>query len=62
MTHRFGAITPMEAFSDLGITKLSTRVGELEKKGYTFDKHYIEIKNRFGKRVRFMCYRLRSVQ
>ena len=24
--HTFGSITPMEAFADLGITKLATRV------------------------------------
>ena len=29
----FGSITPMEAFSDLGITKLATRVSEMRKEG-----------------------------
>jgi hypothetical protein len=35
---RFGSITPMEAFMDLGITKLATRVSEMRKKGYEFKK------------------------
>ena len=29
----FGSITPYEAFKDLGITKLSTRISEMKKKG-----------------------------
>ena len=29
----FGSITPMEAFQDLGITKLATRVSELIRDG-----------------------------
>ena len=29
----FGSITPMDAFSDLGITKLATRVSEMREEG-----------------------------
>lgn len=29
----YGSITPKDAFVDLGITKLSTRIGEMERKG-----------------------------
>lgn len=29
----FGSITAKDAFADLGITKLSTRIGEMERKG-----------------------------
>lgn len=57
---RFGAITPMDAFMDLGITKLATRISELKAKGYQFDQHYIHIKNRYGKNVQYMCYRLKE--
>ena len=49
-------ISPMEAFSKLGITKLATRVSELQKDGYTFKKEWCDSKNRFGERVRYMVY------
>ena len=29
----FGSITARDAFADLGISKLSTRIGEMERKG-----------------------------
>lgn len=51
-----GSITPMQAFSDLGITKLSTRVSELIRRGYKVRKIPTEGKNRYGENVRFMRY------
>lgn len=51
-----GSITPMEAFSDLGITKLSTRISELIRRGYKFRKVFTEGKNRYGQSVRYMRY------
>jgi len=35
---RFGSITPMEAFRDLGETKLATRIGEMRRKGIEIDQ------------------------
>lgn len=52
----FGSITPMEAFRDLGITKLATRISELRKDGMEFKKEYIKTKNRFGETVYYMKY------
>lgn len=52
----FGSISPMEAFSDLGITKLSTRVSEMKVLGIQFSQNYEGRINRFGKKVRFMRY------
>lgn len=52
----FGSITPYQAFTDLGITKLATRIGELQKQGYAFNKTWETKKNRFGKTVRYMRY------
>ena len=54
----FGSITPYEAFSELGITKLSTRIGELEKRGVEFEREYVGGKNRYGEPVHYMKYRL----
>lgn len=57
-----GSITPAEAFMYLGITKLSTRIGEmsrngfLKKKGIKLTKKMVEAPNRYGKTCRFMQY------
>lgn len=53
----FGSITPMEAFSDLGITKLATRISEMRRDGLEFDQEYVKGKNRFGEPVYYMKYR-----
>ena len=55
--YEFGSISPMEAFSDLGITKLSTRISEMRSMGISFDQAFDCSKNRFGKNVRYMRYR-----
>lgn len=52
----FGSITPMQAFSDLGITKLATRISEMRKDGMQFHIEPIKAKNRYGKTVRFAKY------
>lgn len=53
---RHGSITPMDAFADLGITKLATRVSELIRLGHKIRKTPTEGKNRYGEPVRFMKY------
>ena len=58
---RYGSITPMEAFSDLGITKLATRVSEMKREGIEFDQEIVKSKNRFGESVHYMKYRLKGV-
>ena len=52
----FGSITPMEAFSDLGITKLATRISEMRKDGMQFKIESVKSKNRYGKTVVFAKY------
>ena len=52
----FGSITPMEAFGDLGITKLATRISEMRKEGKEFKIDMVKRKNRYGKPVRFARY------
>lgn len=52
----FGSITPLDAFRDLGITRLSAIVFRLKDDGHDIDKA-IEIgKNRFGNRTRYARY------
>lgn len=52
----FGSITPMEAFVDLGITKLATRISEMRRDGFNFKIESVKSKNRFGKSVRYAKY------
>ena len=53
---RFGSITPMEAFADLGITKLATRVSEMSRDGVSFRRKLEKNVNRLGKKVVYMRY------
>lgn len=56
--HQFGSISPMEAFRDLGITKLATRVSEINHTTeFLIGGRYEETKNRFGEKVRYKRYR-----
>ena len=53
----FGSITPMQAFSDLGITKLATRISELIREGIEIEKVEEHGVNRYGEKTRYMKYR-----
>lgn len=52
----FGSITPMQAFSDLGITKLATRISEMRKDGMEFKIETVKNRNRYGKTVQYARY------
>ncbi len=54
----FGDITPFQAFTDLGCTKLATRISELIQDGVKVKKEWVDSKNRYGEKVRFMKYSL----
>ena len=53
---QFGSITTMEAFNDLGITKLATRVSELIRDGFPIQKDLEHGTNRFGESTHYMRY------
>lgn len=57
----FGSITSYQAYIDLGITQLATRVKELKEQGYYFTYEIEVKKNRYGKKVRFKKYKLEEV-
>lgn len=56
--NEFGSITSMEAFADLGITKLVTRVLEIDALGIPIHKEWETGKNRYGESIRYMRYSL----
>lgn len=53
---RYGSITTYEAFTDLGITRLSGRIHDLTQKGYDFNRESITTKNRDGEPVTYTKY------
>ena len=57
----FGSISSWDAYKDLGITQLGTRIFELKQKGYVFTKERIKTKNRYGNDSHYDKYRLVSV-
>ncbi len=52
----FGSITPMQAYGDLGITKLATRISEMRKDGMEFHIEKLKVKTRYGKVVPYARY------
>ena len=52
-----GSISPMDAFgSGMYITKLSTRIGEMERKGIQFSHVWENRVNEDGEKKRYMRY------
>ena len=56
----FGSITSYQAYADLGITQLATRVSELKEQGYTFRTEPQCGRNRYGKPTHYVKYYLEN--
>ena len=54
----FGSISSFQAYQDLGVTQLATRIFELKERGYHFKKTTIQTKNRYGDATHYVEYRL----
>lgn len=52
----FGSISSMEAFVDLGITRLAARIHDIEETGVRIARQMEKTTNRFGEPVRYMRY------
>ena len=52
----FGSISSLEAFKDLGVTRLSAVIFCLKRKGYAIKTTTEYTKNRFGEPVHFARY------
>ena len=55
---QFGSITTLDAFNDLGITRLSAKIYDLKKQGYAIVDEMIKVKNRFGEEGHVKKYML----
>ena len=53
----FGSISTMEAFVDLGVTRLASRIHEIISSGVAIEKEMVHSKNRYGKPISYMRYR-----
>ena len=52
----FGSITPVDAFKDLGITRLAAVVFALRDDGHDIHKEREHAYNRYGQKVRYARY------
>lgn len=55
---QYGSITVLEAFTELGIARLGSRIHDLRNDGYRINGEIIAVRNRFGEKVHCMKYTL----
>lgn len=55
---RFGSISTLEAFNDLGVARLASRIHDLKDQGYNISSETKSTKNRYGEKVHFKVYKL----
>lgn len=51
-------ITALEAWNELGIYRLASRISDLNKDGYFISKTMVTRNNKFGEKTKFAQYRL----
>lgn len=51
-------ITTYEAMSELGVARLASRISDMKKQGYRFNKEFVTSKNRYGEKVSYVAYSL----
>lgn len=56
----FGSITTLQAFRDIGCTRLASRINDLKNQGYKFKDEFVTSKNRYGATVSYKRYYLDS--
>lgn len=55
---QFGSISTLEAFNNLGVARLASRIHDLRQQGYNIESEVKTAKNRFGESTSFKIYRL----
>ena len=53
-----GSITRLDSCTKLFIFELASRIGELERRGWIFDKSRESVKNTYGETKNFTRYRI----
>tara|TARA_Y100001937_G_C7064336_1_gene305290 strand:+ start:280 stop:510 length:231 start_codon:yes stop_codon:yes gene_type:complete len=54
----YGSITPLEAFNDYAIMRLTSRICELKNEGYIIKSELVSSTNKFNEKVSFSKYTL----
>lgn len=57
---QFGSISTIEAFNDLGVARLASRIHDLKAQGYHIVSEMGTAKNRYGETVHFKIYKLKE--
>ena len=57
---QFGSISTLEAFRDLGVARLASRIHDLKAQGYAIETDSKVTTNRFGEQVHYAVYRLKE--
>lgn len=57
---QFGSITQAEAYRDLGVARLASRISDLRSMGYPIESTMEMVKNRFGEKCYVKRYFLES--
>ena len=57
---RFGSISQFEAFLDLGIMRLASRISDLRREGYPITSTVEAVTNKFGEKCHVKRYRLQG--
>lgn len=55
---RYGSISTFEAFTDLGVARLASRINDLRKQGYSIISETRTSKNRYNETTHFSVYKL----
>lgn len=55
-----GSITTLDAFVELGITRLASRIHDLQSDGYVIARETVRSKNRYGEPVHYLRYSLKE--
>jgi hypothetical protein len=53
---RYGSITQLDAWKDIGVMRLASRVSDLRRRGYPIASEMVEVKNRYGEKCRIKRY------
>ena len=59
---RYGSISTLEAFNDLGVARLASRIHDLKDRGYHIQSEIKTAKNRLGEKTSYKVYRLVEVK
>ena len=53
----FGSISTLQAFNDLGVTRLASRIHDLKRMGIAIESETRTGKNRYGESTHYSVYR-----